>query len=257
VILLVRAYWEWLHGTWPSRRAVIVIVASAAWAAINGWAGFIAIASCAAHAAWELGVRRNRRAAAPVVLLVAVPLVLFAAVLGQLLWILGGNVDYLRTLLASRMAGGDSGVLPWVGRILELHWRYFGLTSALGLAGFVYRALRQRHAAQRDPAQEVGMIFLLSGAGYVAIFAHNATLHDYWQFLLLPASVIGVVLLLRPLVQTADASAFAARPWLRRALLALAIFDMAAVTTVTLVQRHVKREGYCLQAVEEIRRNFL
>jgi hypothetical protein len=94
----------------------------------------------------------------------------------------------------------------------------------------------------------------MAGAGYVGVFAHNATLHDYWQFLLLPASAIGIVLLLRPLV---DASSYTSRRWLQRALLGLAVFDIVVVSTVTLVQRHVKREGYCLQVVEDLRKNAL
>lgn len=254
VILMVRGYWESVHGTWPRRRALAAIAAGAVFAVINGWAGFIAIAACAAHAAWELFIRRNRRAIPSFAILVVTPLLLFALVIGQLLWILGGNVAYLRSLLASRMGGGNTNMFEWFGRILELHWRYFGLTSAIGLGAFVYRACRRKAADVRDPAQEVGMIFLLAGAGYVAVFAHNATLHDYWQFLLLPASAIGTVMLLRPLV---DATVFASRPIARRVLLGLVVFDIVLVSTVTLVERHVKREGYCLQAVDDIRRNAL
>jgi hypothetical protein len=254
VILLVRGYWEWLQRTWPTQRAAAAVAAGAVFAVINGWAGFVAIAACAAHAAWEALVRRNRRAILPLTAFLAVPIALFAIVIGQILWILHGNVGYLQTLLASRMAGGDASPLQWIGRIIELHWRYFGLTSAAAMLGFVYRALTRKRTDVPDAAQEVGMIFLLAGAGYVAVFAHNATLHDYWQFLLLPASAIGIVLLLRPLL---DGMSYASRPLLRRALLSLVVFDLTVVCAVTLVQRHVKREGYCLQAVEEMRRNFL
>jgi hypothetical protein len=254
VILLVRGYWEWLQRTWPTRRAAAAVAAGAVFAVINGWAGFVAIAACAVHAAWEALVRRNRRAALPLTAFLVVPVALFAIIIGQILWILHGNVGYLQTLLASRMAGGDASPLQWIGRIIELHWRYFGLTSAAAMLGFVYRALTRKRTDAPDAAQEVGMIFLLAGAGYVAVFAHNATLHDYWQFLILPASAIGIVLLLRPLL---DGMSYASRPLLRRALLSLVVFDLAVVCTVTLVQRHVKREGYCLQAVEEMRRNFL
>jgi hypothetical protein len=44
---------------------------------------------------------------------------------------------------------------------------------------------------------------------------------------------------------------------LRRAMLAIALFDIVVATTVTLVQRHVKREGYCLEVVEQLRRNSM
>jgi hypothetical protein len=254
VILMVRGYWESVHGAWSRRRALAAIVGGAAFAVISGWAGFIAIAACAAHAGWELLVRRNRRAMPSFVILLAAPALLFALVIGQLLWILGGNAAYLRTLLGSRMAGGNTNIFQWFGRILELHWRYFGLTFAIACVAFVYRAFTRTSGDANDPAQEVGLIFLMAGAGYVGVFAHNATLHDYWQFLLLPASAIGVVLLIRPLI---EATAFASHPRLRRTLLALVVFDIFVVSTVTLVQRHVKREGYCLQVVEDIRRNAL
>lgn len=253
-ILLVRGYWESAYGGWSRRWAMAAIITGAVWGVVSGWAGFFAIAACAAHAGWEVLVRKNRRAIPSLAVLCVAPVVLFALAIGQLLWILGGNVAYLRTLLGSRMAGGNTGALSWFARILELHWRYFGLTSATALAAFVYRAFKWKSADSRDPAQEVGLIFLMTGGGYVAAFAHNATLHDYWQFLLLPASAIGIVLLLRPLI---DRTSLAARPAMRRLLLALVVFDLVVVCTVTLVQRHVKREGYCLQTVEWIRTHSL
>lgn len=253
-VLLVRGYWESAYGTWSNRRSMAALAGGAAWAVSCGWVGFFAIGACALHAGWEVLMRRNRRAIPSFVLLLVAPLVLFALVIGQLLWTLGGNVGYLRTLLASRMVGDHPGILHWIGRIIELHWRYFGLTSAVALAGFVYRAVRQRSADARDPAQEVGLIFLLAGAGYVVAFAFNATLHDYWQFLLLPSSALGIVLLLRPLV---GATPRQVRRPLRHVLLAVIVFDIITVSTVTLVQRHVKREGYCLQVMEQFRRDFL
>ena len=170
------------------------------------------------------------------------------------MWILDGGLTHLRTLLASRSGDGDPGIFRWLGRITELHWRYFGLTSAAGLAAFVWRGARRRSGDALDPAQEVGLIFLLAGAGYVGVFAFNATLHDYWQFILLPASALGTVLLLRWLVAGTAPQAHRSA---RRALLAVVVFDTALVTAVTLVQRHVKREGYCLQKVDELRRNNL
>ena len=253
-ILLVRGYWEAVHGTWSQGRSMAAIVTGAVCAAISGWAGFFAIAACVLHAGWEVLVRRNPRATSPFVVFLVAGSVLFALTIAQLLWILGGDLAYLRGLLASRSGGGQAGVVRWLGRIIELHWRYFGLTSAAGLTALVYRAARRRSGDALDPAQEVGLIFLLAGAGYVAVFEFNASLHDYWQFLLLPASALGTVLLMRSLV---GATAPQGHRSLRRALLAIAVLDIVVVTTVTLVQRHVKREGYCLEVVDELRRNSL
>jgi len=253
-ILLVRAYWESVAGDWPRSRWMTAMGLAAAWAACSGWAGFFAIGACALHSAWEAFVRRNPRATPPFILLTAAGGMLFAGTIAHLLSVRGGDVAHLRTLMASRMGTGEGGRhLAWLGRIIELHWRYFGLASAAGLAAMVYRAFRWK-AAPRDPAQEVGLIFLLAGGGYVAAFLFNATKHDYWQFLLLPASALGVALLVRGV---RAATSLPARRSLRRVLLGLVIFDIALATAVTLVQRHVKKEGYCIRIVQELRRDVL
>ena len=253
-ILIVRGYWESIYGDWRRRRWVAALIAGSAWGAIGGWPGFFAIAACALHAVWEALVRRHARARAPLVVLVVTGCVLFAATVGQLLWLLDGNVSYLEQLMTSRMGAGERLNFARLGRLLEQHWRYFGLTSAVALAAMVYRQVRRRTGGSIDPAQEAGVIFLLAGAGYVAVFSFNATKHDYWQFLLLPASAIAIVLLVRSLLA---ATAAPGRRVLRRALLGVVIFDVVLATTVTLVQRHVKREGYCLRVVAELRQHHL
>jgi hypothetical protein len=254
-ILLVRGYWESVHGHWPRRRWMGAIGIGAFWATIGGWAAFFVIGACALHASREAFFRRNPRAVPPLIVLIAAGSVVFAAAISLLLWVLGGDVSYVRALLASRMGAGEERALgQWLGRILELHWRYFGLTSAVGLAAIAYRAARRRTAERLDPAQEVALIFLLAGGSYVAVFNFNASMHDYWQFILLPASALAIVLLVRSLVA---ATAQPGRRSVRRALLVLVVFDIMVATTVTLVQRHTKREGYCLRVVEELRRNHL
>jgi hypothetical protein len=251
-ILLVRGYWEAVYGNWSRARWLPAILGGGAWAAFSGWPGFFAIGACGVHAAIEVAVRRNARARLPLVVLASSGAVLFSATLAHLLWILGGDVAYLRALLSSRAVGeGRPDVVSWIGRILELHWRYFGITSAIALAAVAVRAVRRMPAAT-DGAQEVALIFLMAGAGYVAAFAFNATKHDYWQFLLLPATALAVPLLLRAVLALT-----AHRLLLRRALVGLAILDITVVTAVTLVQRHVKQEGYCLRVVAEMRRNNL
>lgn len=252
-ILLVRGYWEAVYGDWSGARWMAAVAGGSAWAAFSGWPGFFAIAACAVHAGIEAAIRHNARARAPLAMLVFAGAALFMLAIGHLLWVLGGDVDYLRTLLASRAVGeGAPDLIRWIGRILELHWRYFGLTSALALAAVAVRAARRPSTEPIDGAQEVALIFLLAGAGYVAAFAFNATKHDYWQFLMLPATALGIVILVRRLrAWTAD------RILLRRVLIGLVILDIAVVTGVTLVQRHVKQEGYCLRVVAEMRRNNL
>ena len=60
-ILLVRGYWESVHGTWPRGKSMAAIGGGAIWAGFCGWPGFFAIAACAIHAGWELLARKNRR----------------------------------------------------------------------------------------------------------------------------------------------------------------------------------------------------
>lgn len=254
-ILLVRGYWESVHGEWPWGRWVAAMGIGSVWAALSGWAGFFVIGVCALHAGWEVFSRRNLRARTPLRLLLLGGSALFAFDLAHLMWVLGGDAIYLRRLLASRMgADAQNTVGQWLGRIFELHWRYFGLTSALGLGALAYRTSRGLALRVPNPPVEVGSIFLIAGAAYVATFNFHATAHDYWQFLLLPASVISIVLVLRYL---SVAIARARRRWPWRALLVVAILDITVTTAVTLVQRHTKSEGYCLEAVAGLRREYL
>ena len=156
---------------------------------------FFVMAACALHAAWELAGRRNARAQVPLLVLALLAPLLFAADLAHLAWVQEGGLGHLRELAVSRIGvAGDRGAVGWVGRVLELHWRYFGLTSMAALGLLAWRGGRGQRAGPRDPALDVGLIWLAAGAGYVACFSLNAAVHDYWQFLLLPASAIGIVL---------------------------------------------------------------
>jgi hypothetical protein len=250
-LLLVRGYWEGVRGTWSRGQWIPALVAGVMWSTVMGWPGFFVVAACVIHASFELLVRRNARSRLPLLLLIGSGLVAAGAVLGQLLWILGGDLNHLWSLFVARSGGeGDPQPVAWIGRILELHWRYFGLTSAVALATVGVRAMTRSAGRPSDPAEEVAFIFLLAGAGYVFAFLFNATKHDYWQFLLLPASALAIVLLVRRVRALR-------RPVLRRAVAALVVLDLAAVTIVTLVRRHTKPEGYCIHTVQLMRRNHL
>jgi hypothetical protein len=124
----------------------------------------------------------------------------------------------------------------------------------VALGAVAFRAARANRSRGVDHAVDVASIFLLAGTGYVGVFSFNATAHDYWQFLLLPASAISIVLAVRFLRDSIARSGGAAR-W--RVLLVLAMLDIAVTTTVTLVQRHSKSEAYSLRVVEELRRTNL
>ena len=185
----------------------------------------------------------------------AVGVLLFAADVAHLVWVQDGDLRHLDGLLASRMGSdADYGVGHWVGRVIELHWRYFSLTGLLAMSALAYRGARSVQAgAVQDSAVEVGSIFLLAGAAYVAVFNFNAAGHDYWQFLLLPASAIGIALAYRWLV----AGLGSGRRSLHLVLLILAGIEMVSISTFTLVQRHTKTEAYCLETVEALRRDAL
>ena len=255
-ILLVRACWESLHAAGRALRWRIAAAAACVWAALAGWAGFFAIAACALYLGWHVVVRRNAHGAVTLAWLIVPGVLLFAGNLAHLAWVQEGGAGYLRDLLASRMGlAGDYDAAWKLGRILELHWRYFTLTGMLAAGALAYRGLRGlRPSAPREPAVEVGCIFLLAGAGYVAVFNRNAALHDYWQFLLLPASAIALTLAGRWLSAGGGQPARRTR---RRALLAAAVVEIVATVGITLAQRHLTAESYCLETVERLRRFWL
>ena len=255
VILLVRGYWESVQGEGSTRWMAAVVVGSV-WAALAGWAGFFAIGACVLHAGWETLARRNAQAPSALGVLVVVGGLLFAVDLGHLVWVQDGELGYLRGLPELRMGSdADYGISQWVGRVVELHWRYFSLTGLLAMGALAYRGTRSlRTDAQRDSAVEVGSIFLVAGAAYCVVFNLNAARHDYWQFLLLPASAIGMALVYRWLVTQIGQSR---RRTLHLVLLIIAGIEITGVTSFTLAQRHMKTEAYCLETVEALRRDVL
>ena len=255
-LLLVRGYWECVRGGWTSARWGAAVCGGCLWAAVSGWAGFFAIGACALHAGWETAYRHTRRAPTVLVVLLVAGSVLGVLNAAHLVWALDGDVSYLRELLASRTAAESSyGAARWLARIMELHWRYFGVTSAVALIALAYRAVTGLGAGEpRDMAVEVGSIFLVGGIGYVVIFNVSATQHDYWQFMLLPASALGLVLVFRWLV-TMMRQAQRRRVWL--ALLICVSFEITATASLTLAQRHTSSEAYCLETVAQLRRDWL
>lgn len=255
-LLLVRGYLARLDGSWSDARASMAMAVGTVAAALVAWAGFFVIGACAVHALGEARGRRNPRAWAPAVGLGLGGLVLGLLVMAHLMWVQGGDLSYFGRLLAVRMgAESINGPVEWLGRIVELHWRYFGLTSVVGLGIVAWRtADGWRRMASRDPAVEVAAIFLAAGAGYVAAFNFHSTAHDYWQFPLLPASAVAFALVTRHIRAALGTGLHAAR-W--RALAALVLLDMATTSTVTLVRNHGKASGYCLEAVAWFEANFL
>ncbi len=255
-ILLVRGYWESIRDGWSTPRWVAAVLVGATWAALSGWAGFFTIGACAAHAGWTLRVQQKRRALRALVLLSVTGVALFALDVAQAIWALGGDVAYLRDILGTRMGSGNSyGLGSWLGRVVELHWRYFGLTSLFAVTALGYRGFRAlRLDGATDPAVDVGLLFLLAGAAYIAIFNVNAQQHDYWQFLLLPASAIALTLTYRWILEgLGDGRRRGA--WL--ALLIFVTCDISATAVYTLQERHLRTEAYCEETVAVFRRDFL
>ena len=255
-ILLVRGCWESLQEGGGARRWRVVCAAACLWSALTGWAGFFVIAACALYAAREGFVRGNLRARSLFALLTTLGALLFAMVVAHLLWASGRGVGHLGEMLASRMdVAGDQGAAWTLGKILEKHWRYFGLTSMAALTVLGYRGLRGLRASPPGhPAVDVGSVFLIAGAGYVAAFSFSAARHDYWQFFLLPAAAIAVTLAWRWL------AAGLGQPARRRACLALSVFaavEFTAVVGVTLAQRHLRPEALCIETVAQLRRDAL
>lgn len=253
-LLIVRGYWEYLHGGMHAGRWLAAAAAGCVWAALAGWAGFFVMAACALHAAWELAARRNARARRPLLLLAGLGALLFAADLAHLAWVQERGLGHLWDLAAARIGvAGDSGAAGWAARIVEVHWRYFGLTSLAALGMLAWRGALALRASGRQAGLEVGLIWLVAGAGYVVCFGVSAAAHDYWQFLLLPASAIAVVLVFERLAALAARS----RRGLYRGVAAVAAVEILLTAGVTLSQRHLSPEAYCLETVEALRRDAL
>ena len=212
------------------------------------------MAACALHAAGELAARRNPRARRPLLLLAALGALLFAADLAHLAWVQERGLGHLRDLAAARIGiAGESGVAGWAARIVEAHWRYFGLTSLAALGMLAWRGARALRASGRHAGLEVGLIWLAAGGGYVVSFGVSAAAHDYWQFLLLPASAIAIALAFERLA----AVALRSRRGLYRGVAALAAVEILLTAGVTLSQRHLSPEAYCIETVEALRRDAL
>lgn len=253
-LLIVRSYWEHLQGGPHAGRWLAAGAAGCVWAALAGWAGFFVMAACALHAAWELAARRNARARRPLLLLAGLGALLFAADLLHLAWVQERGLGLLWDLAAARIGvAGEGGVAGWAARIVEVHWRYFGLTSLAALGMLAWRGARALPASGRHAGLEVGLIWLVAGAGYVVCFGVSAVAHDYWQFLLLPASAIAVVLAFERLATFAARS----RRGLYRGIAAVAAVEILLTAGVTLSQRHLNPEAYCLETVEALRRDAL
>ena len=252
-ILLVRGCWESLQEGSGARRWRVVCAAACVWSALAGWAGFFVIAACALYAAREGLVRGNVRGRPLFALLTTLGALLFAAVAAHVLWATGRGAGHLGELLASRMdVAGDQGAAWTLGKILETHWRYFSLTALVAAAALGWRGLRA--STPGHPAVDVGSVFLIAGAGYVAAFSFHAARHDYSQFFLLPAAAIAVTLAWRWL------AAGLGRPARRRACLCLSVLaavEFTAVAGVTLAQRHLRPEAYCIETVARMRRDVL
>ena len=253
-ILLVWSYWESVHATERAPGWQAVSVVASVWAALAGWAGFFVIAACILHAVWEVVFRQNARGRRSLVLLVVLGSLLFLADVVHLAWV-QDEPTHLRDLFASRIGlDADYGAAWRIGRILEVHWRYFSLTGMVALAVLAYRGIRDmRMGATTDPLTDVGLIFFVAGASYIVVFNLNAAQHDYWQFLLLPASAIAIATGLRCLYATVQKS----RRRVYQALLILACAEVIITAAFTLSQRHMKTEAYCLETVEALRRDVL
>ena len=229
------------------------------------------LCDCGLHSP-EVVFRQNARGRRSLVLLVVLGSLLFLADVVHLAWV-QDEPTHLRDLFASRIGlDADYGAAWRIGRILEVHWRYFSLTGMVALAVLAYRGIRDmRMGATTDPLTDVGLIFFVAGASYIVVFNLNAAQHDYWQFLLLPASAIAIATGLRCLYATVRSRlSNCCGPCccrnlaggLYQALLILACAEVIITAAFRakgrrLSQRHMKTEAYCLETVEALRRDVL
>jgi 4-amino-4-deoxy-L-arabinose transferase-like glycosyltransferase len=246
-VLLISCYWWLVTGEGRRRWLLLGLVGASIWMAFVGWAGFFAIAACVLHALWELLGRKNRRALLLLIVLTLCGGSLLLLDLAHLAWV-GGGLQPLRDLAFSRMGGGaDYSVVRWLAKMIDIHRTYFTCTGFIALVVLVLVAVRAELERRREPAAELGMIFLLSGLGYLVVFNSNAYLHHFWHFLLIPASAIAVVVTARRLLEKVRVGR---RPAIWMLLLVLAIAEMITTTTLTLIKRHTRVDQYCIETVQ-------
>jgi hypothetical protein len=247
-VLLVSCYWRLVRSEGRRKWLAYGMVGASIWVTLFGWAGFFAIAACTLHALWELLIRKEHRASLPLVLLVVCGASLMLLDLAHLVWV-GGGVQPLLDLAFSRMGGeAEYNVFRWLAKMIDVHRTYFTCTGFIALVLLVVMVVRAELDRRREPAAELGLIFLLSGLGYLVVFNRNAHIHHFWHFLLIPASAIAVTITVRLLLDKVRAGK---RSALWMLLLVLAAAEMVTTTTLTLIKRHTRVDQYC---VEEVRR---
>ena len=246
IIIVVASYFDF--ATHRRRRSAIFLAAAATAGALMAWATFFALAACGVHA-----LLRSRQAGfrAAFLLLVPLSLSLFAFNILHILHVKQGELDDLSSIFLRRIgAGQEYGVIDWTSKMASFSMRLFCATGTIALLWLVVRVgrrwLSDRHGLR--PIEEMGALFALAGGGYLVVFNWGAWQHHYWQYPLLPAVVIAVVLALQAMAVKARQGS---RRW--KTLLVVAMIELIAFSALGLYKRHSRVDASVVERVERLR----
>jgi hypothetical protein len=255
IVMLMDRYFALARGS--GTRAALGLAAAATAGALIAWATFFALAACAMHAAISLRRRDGYPdAGGALVLVLALGAILFTVDIGHIAWVMGGNLSDLLAIFSSRVGVNQSyGPFEWAHKMLGFSRRLAtasGTLALIWLAARIFRALLGRISLR--PVEEIALVFLGAGLGYLVVFDWGAWQHHYWQFPLLPAVVIALSL---AIVSVARRAREGPRRVAYGLLLGLIILEVLSTSTVMLHKRHITPEDRVIQSVEKHRSRFL
>ncbi len=252
ILLIVVSYVDFAtHGR---RRSAATMVAAAAIGSLMAWATFFVLAACGAHALLRWNRQAHSRAAFTELTLASS--LLFAFNIFHILHVKQGKLADLSNIFLKRVgAGQEYGPFDWIAKMSSFSTRLFCVTGTLALIWLSVRICRRWAKTGTEgllPIEEMAAIFTVAGLGYLVVFNWGAWQHHYWQYPLLPAVVIAVVLALRTLAEKALQGR-----GLYKTLLILACLELLAFSALGLYKRHTRVDTFVVQQVEMLRSQHL
>ena len=279
MLLVVGCYWSYLEGAEDYRGRgqlrLVLLALAAAWSALLGWVSFFLLGAVTAHAFVRSRPSADDSANGPALVVSSVRTrartvfwylailtpVLFAADLLHLKWAAGSEGDLGSTFLSRLGFGAEYTLWKWAGQLLEVQLRYFTVTGTVASFWLGWRLLSALTGrTSLSAAEEVAALFFSAGVAYLLVFNYGSMKHHYWQFPLLPAVAIAMVLLLgrgRELYLRVLASRGSTARVAARALALLVLLDLVAAPTITLYRSHTRIDQRVIDTVEALRRSTL
>jgi hypothetical protein len=256
VLLQLDAWVEWRRR--GSRGSLARLCAGALLGAFMDWPSLFFTAALVAVELLD-GLSRRPRTLAPAGALAAIAAGSFVIGLAHLAWAGRGGLRFLLNVLSKDGASAWRFLTSFdflLGQ-LETYRLYFThvafVAGGLALFGLIQprRGLSPALFEDLDGPLLRRLLAATGGAGVIHCLAapYWADLHSFWQFYLLPFTVIAILLLLRLLWRRAIAPG----RWQARALLGLCVVDLLFMSSNRLHARHTRESAYAIRTTAEIR----